>query len=69
MPYFKTFFNFLDDKNIEFTSNKLENLFKRTLSKGVKILMKCKNGVKSKITLRIEIWSRKNFIKTQLSSF
>jgi hypothetical protein len=53
----------IDDKNIEFTSNKLENLFKRTLPKGIKKLMKCKNDAKSRMTLRIEIWDLKNFIK------
>jgi transposase-like protein len=63
MPYFKTFFSFLDDKNIECTSNKLENLFKRTLPKSVKKLMKSKNGVKSRIMLRTEIWDHKNFIE------
>jgi hypothetical protein len=63
MPYFKTFFNFLDDDNIEFTSNKLENFFKRTLPKSVKKIMKTKKGVKSRITLRTEIWDRANFIK------
>jgi transposase-like protein len=63
MPYFKTLFNFLDDGNIECTSNKLENFFKRTLPKNVKKIMKTKKGVKSRITLRIEIWDRANFIE------
>jgi transposase-like protein len=63
MPYFKTFFNFLDDKNIESTSNKIENFFKRTLPKSVKKIMKTKNGVTSRITLRTEMWDRANFIK------
>lgn len=63
MPYFKTFFNFLDDDNIDSTSNKLENFFKRTLPKSVKKIMKTKNGVMSRITLRTEIWDRTNFIE------
>ncbi len=63
MSYFKTFFNFLDDDKIESTSNKLENFFKRTLSKSVKKIMKNKNGVTSKIALKTEIWDRENFIK------
>ena len=63
MPYFKTFFNFLDDKNIEYTSNKLENFFKRTFPKSVKKLMKIKEGVESRIALRTEIWDSKNFIE------
>jgi hypothetical protein len=63
MPCFKTFFGFLDNDNIEYTSNKLENFFKRTLPKSVKRIMKTKNGVKSRIDLRIEIWDRRNFIK------
>ena len=53
--YFKSYFNFLDNKNIESTSNKLENFFKRTLPESVKKLMKYKKGLKSRITLRIEI--------------
>jgi len=63
LPYFKTYFNFLNDKNIEYTSNKIENFFKRTLPKSVKKLMKTKKGVKSRITLRTEIWDQSNFIK------
>lgn len=63
MPYFKTFFNFLDDKNIECTSNKIENFFKRTLPKSVKKLMKVKKGIQSRIYLRTEIWDRENFIE------
>jgi transposase-like protein len=63
IPYFKTFLNFLNDKNIETTSNKLENFFKKTLPKSVKKLMKSKKGIKSRITLRTEIWDRNNFIK------
>jgi len=63
MPYFKTFFVFLDDHNIESTSNKLENFFKRTLPKSVKKIMKTKNGVKSRTTLRTEIWNRTNLIE------
>jgi len=63
LPYFKTFFGFLDDENIECTSNKLENFFKRTLPKSVKKIMKTKNGVKSRMSLRTEIWNRTNFIE------
>ena len=63
MPYFKTFFNFLDENNNESTSNKIENFFKRTLPKSVKKLMKNKNGVESRIALRTEIWERDNLIE------
>ena len=42
LPYFKTYFNFSDDKNIEFSSNKIENFFKKTILKSVKKLMKIK---------------------------
>jgi len=63
MPYFKTFFNFLDNENIESTSNKIENFFKRTLPKSVKKIMKIKKGVTSRIALRTEIWNRENFIE------
>jgi hypothetical protein len=63
MPYFKTYFNFLNDSNIEITSNKVENFFKKTLPKSVKKLMKNKKGVMSRATLRTEIWDRTNFIE------
>ena len=63
MPYFNTFFGFLDDDNIEHTSNKLENFFKRTLPKSVKKIMKTHKGVKSRIALKTEIWNRSNFIE------
>ncbi len=36
MPYFKTFFGFLEDENIERTSNKIENAFQKTFPKSVK---------------------------------
>lgn len=56
-------------KNIEYTSNKIENFFKRTLPKNIKRLIKIKNGVKSRINLRTEIWDRENFIEIQPPSF
>ncbi|CEL25125.1 hypothetical protein [Methanobacterium formicicum] len=59
MPYFKTFFAFLEDENIERTSNKIENAFQKTFPKSVKKLMKIKRGVMSRINIRIEINSQK----------
>ena len=58
-PYFKTFFAFLDDKNIQRTSNKIENIFQKTFPKSVKKLMKIKNGVMSRINIRKEIQYQK----------
>ncbi|MDR0911846.1 MAG: hypothetical protein LBM96_04500 [Methanobrevibacter sp.] len=51
------------DKNIESTSNKIENFFKRTLPKSVKKLFKINKGIRGRIKLRTEIWDRENFIK------
>jgi hypothetical protein len=34
----KTFFSFLDNKNIEFTSNKLESFFKKIFLKVLRII-------------------------------
>jgi hypothetical protein len=62
MPYFKTFFAFLEDENIERTSNKLENIFQKTFPKSVKKLMKIKTGAMSRINIRKEI---KNLFDTQ----
>ena len=59
MPYFKTFFAFLEDENIERTSNKIENVFQKTFPKSVKKLMKIKRGVMSRINIRIEIQNQK----------
>ena len=36
MHYFKTFFAYLEDENIERTSNKIENVFQETFPKSVK---------------------------------
>ncbi|MBV1767839.1 MAG: hypothetical protein KUA29_06015, partial [Methanobacterium sp.] len=57
--YFKTFFAFLEDENIERTSNKIENIFQKTLPKSVKMLMKIKNGAMLRINIRIEIQNQK----------
>lgn len=59
MPYFKTFFAFLEDENIERTSNKIENVFQKTFPKSVKKLMKIKRGVMSRINIRIQIQNQK----------
>ncbi len=36
MPSFKTYFAYLEDENIERTSNKLENKFQKTFPKSIK---------------------------------
>ena len=59
IPYFKTFFAFLEDPNIERTSNKIENIFQKTFPKSVKKLMKIKRRVMSRINIRIEIQTQK----------
>jgi len=67
--YFKTFFAFLEDENIERTSNKIENIFQKTLPKSVKMLMKIKNGAMLRINIRIEIQNQKKLFSTQPPSF
>jgi len=69
MPYFKTFFAFLEDENIERTSNKIENCFQKTFPKSVKKLMKIKTGVMSRINIRKEIQNQKKVFNTQPPSF
>ena len=69
MPYFKTFFAFLEDENIERTSNKLENIFQKTFPKSVKKLMKIKTGAMSRINIRKEIQNQKKVIYPQPPSF
>lgn len=59
MPYFKTYFSYLLDENIERTSNKLENQFQKTFPKSIKRIMKIKKGAMSQINIRIEILIQK----------
>jgi transposase-like protein len=69
MPYFKTFFAYLLDENIERTSNKLENKFQKTFPKSIKKIMKIKKGAMSRINIRKEILNQKNVFDTQTPSF
>jgi hypothetical protein len=64
MPYFKTFFAFLKDENIERTSNKLVNMLHITFPQSVKKLMKIKTGAMSRINIRKEIQNQKNIFDT-----
>jgi len=69
MPYFKTFFAYLEDENIERTSNKLENKFQKTFPKSIKRIMKIKKGAMSRINIRKEILNQIKVFDTQPSSF
>jgi len=69
MPYFKTFFAYLEDENIEQTSNKLENKFQKTFPKSIKRIMKIKKGAMSRINIRKEILNQIKVFNTQPSSF
>jgi transposase-like protein len=69
MPYFKTFFAYLEDENIERTSNKIENVFQKTFPKSVKKLMKIKKGAMSRINIRKEILNQIKVFDTHPSSF
>ena len=69
MPYFKTFFAYLEDENIERTSNKIENVFQKTFPKSIKRIMKIKKGVMSRINIRKEILNQIKVFDTQPSSF
>ena len=57
-PYFKTYFNYLDNKKIEKTNNKIENYFLKTLPRHVKTIMKTFQGVLCRIWLRQENWGK-----------
>jgi hypothetical protein len=69
IPYFKTFFAFLEDENIEQTSNKIENTFQKTFPQSIKKLMKIKTGVTSRINIRKEIQNQKKLFNNQPPSF
>jgi len=62
MPYFNTFFGFLKDENIDYTSNKLENYFHKTMPRHIKKIIKTVDGVMARIWLRTKLWDERNGI-------
>lgn len=60
---FKRYTNYLKDRNITKTSNKIENYFRNTLPKGIKRIFKTKKGLQEQLTLQKEKWETKQKIK------
>lgn len=60
---FSRYTNYLKDRNITKTSNKIENYFRNTLPKGVKRIFKTKKGLQEQLTLQREKWETKQKIK------
>ena len=59
---FKRYTNYLKDRNITKTSNKIENYFRNTLPKGIKRIFKTKKGLQEQLTLQKEKWETKQII-------
>ena len=59
-PYFKNLTYAIENRNIAFTSNKIENLFQKVFPKSIKKRMKTKYGVLNRFELKLEYWNDKN---------
>ena len=60
---FERYTNYLKDRNITRTSNKIENYFRNTLPKGIKRIFKTKKGLQEQLTLQKEKWETQQKIK------
>ena len=60
VPYFKKLTYHLKDRNIESTSNKLENCFLKNFNKATKKLYKSENGILKRFDLKLNEWNDKN---------
>ena len=57
---FKNYVYFIENKNIECTSNKIENYFSKTMPKSIKKKFRSIQGVKSRIYLQSRRWENRN---------
>ena len=60
-PYFKNLTYAIENRNIAFTSNKIENLFQKVFPKSIKKKrMKTKYGVLNRFEIKLEYWNDNN---------
>lgn len=62
IPYFKNLTYAKENRNIESTSNKIENIFQKVFPKSIKKRMKTKYGILNRFKLKLEYWNEKNKI-------
>ena len=60
VPNFKRLTFHLHDKNIEYTSNKLENCFLKNFNKSIKKLYKSEDGILKRFDLKLNEWTEEN---------
>lgn len=60
VPNFKRLTYHLHDKNIEHTSNKLENCFLKNFNKSIKKLYKSEDGILKRFDLKLNEWNEEN---------
>ena len=59
LPYFKSLTYYLEDSEIERTSNKIENAFGNIFPKHIKKKMRTISGVMTRFGLKLSFWDRK----------
>lgn len=69
VPYFKRLIYYLHNKNIERTSNKLENCFLKNFNKSIKKLYKSDGGILKRFVLKLNEWTDDNAIGKNPRSF
>ena len=58
--HFYRYVQHLDDKNIEKTSNKIENYYRQTNPEKIKKIYKTKNGILTFLDYQMENWTEKH---------
>ena len=59
LPYFKSLMYYLEDSNIERTSNRIENAFGIIFPKYIKKTMRTYKGLLTRFGLKLRHWDRK----------
>lgn len=60
LPYFKNLTYYIENRNIEYTTNKIENAFQKIFPKSIKRLMKIPEGITQRFNLKLEFWNERN---------
>ena len=60
IPCFKNLIYWLENDNIERTSNKIENIFQKIFPKSIKKKMKLNSGVLKRFALKLQYWDKRN---------
>lgn len=60
IPYFRKLTNHIKNKNIESTTNKIENIFGKLMPPHLKRRMRSNKGFEKRMELRLEYWNQRN---------